>query len=60
MSLMTKEGDIPQTTCSDAHAPVVRRELIARIRRQIEVGTYDSEVKIDVCVKKMLHIFQNT
>lgn len=60
MSLMTKAGDSTETTYFDAHGSDVRTELIARIRRQIEDGTYDTDVKMDVCVKKLLHHIQNT
>jgi hypothetical protein len=35
-----------------------RDELIARVRRQILAGTYDTDHKLDVCIEKLLQTFQ--
>ncbi|HAI12697.1 MAG TPA: hypothetical protein DCM28_13400 [Phycisphaerales bacterium] len=57
MSLMTKQVDTNQyeLNCQD---PPIRSDLVERVRRQIKSGTYETDIKIDVCADKLLHAFQ--
>ena len=58
MTLMTKQDN----TCEFekiSQDQSVRYDLVEQIRRQVRSGTYETDVKIDVCAQKLLHLFQN-
>lgn len=59
MSLMTKDGKCACCVCPSEIDPV-RAKLIERVRRQIQSGTYDTDEKLDACIKKLLHVFQTS
>ncbi|MAX25177.1 MAG: hypothetical protein CMJ19_11805 [Phycisphaeraceae bacterium] len=60
MSLMTEETRCRSMDRYVGATQTVRTELINRIRKQIQDGTYDTDLKMEVCIEKLLHVFQST
>jgi anti-sigma28 factor (negative regulator of flagellin synthesis) len=60
MSLITNESRCLDVDVYADTSRSVRNDLVERIRKQICDGTYDTDKKVDVCIEKLLHIFQNT
>ncbi|MFG0251138.1 MAG: flagellar biosynthesis anti-sigma factor FlgM [Phycisphaeraceae bacterium JB051] len=60
MSLMTEALSSRTTERFAESLHPVRTELVNRIRKQIQDGTYDTDLKMEVCIEKLLHVFHST
>ncbi len=60
MSLMTEDKRCSGMDSYTGNLQPVRSELVNRIRKQIQDGTYDTDLKMEVCIEKLLHVFQST
>ena len=52
-------GRMPQTTAAwlvsrTRQLPGVRWDVVARVKRQIDAGTYDTPERLDIAVERML------
>jgi hypothetical protein len=43
----------PGIAPATANDPTIRHDLVARVRREIEAGTYDTEEKLDAALARL-------
>ena len=49
-----RKGLCQSGTAPEARDPFVRYELVARVRREIAAGTYDTPEKLDIALSRMM------